>query len=191
MYLGSLISTTGESAPELNRRLGEAFSCFQALTAVWKHANIPKMRKYRILCACVASKLLYGLEAVWLLKAHRQKLDAFWVRCLRRIARISASFESRVTNKAVLEQFQADALSKTLELRQLNLLWKIGQQPACSFMRRLTFTDGTCALRDWKPLRRVGRPFQRWGAEVYKLALDVAGDMQNFLARPAPHRRGQ
>ena len=108
VYLGSLLTTSGEVAPELSRRLGEAAACFKALSAVWKHANIPKKRKYRIFEACVVSKLLYGLESLWLLKAHLRKLDAFGTKCLRSIAGIPPSFFSRVSNKDVLESLKAE-----------------------------------------------------------------------------------
>ena len=45
VYLGNLISTSCDVGPELSRRLGEANSCFKALSAAWRHANIPKMKK--------------------------------------------------------------------------------------------------------------------------------------------------
>ena len=162
VYLGSLLTTSGEVAPELHRRIGEACACFQTLTAVWKHANLPKMKKYRIFKACIVSKLLYGLESLWLLKAHLQKLEAFGARCLRKIAGVPMAFISRVSNQTVLDMFGAEPLSTILKQRQLKLFWKIAQQPNESLTRKMTFEDSSNVPRDWKPKRRIGRPCQRW-----------------------------
>ena len=103
VYLGGLLTTDGQSAPELSRRLGEARASFYSLAAVWKHANITRKRKQRIFEACVVSKLLYGLESLWLLKADFQKLDAFFASSLRKIAGILPSYWSRVSNFSVLQ----------------------------------------------------------------------------------------
>ena len=96
VYLGSSLTTSGHAAPELSRRLGEVGASFKALAALWKHANVPKKKKYSICEACIVSKLMHGMETLWLHKAHLQKLDAFGARYLRKIAGILPSFVSWV-----------------------------------------------------------------------------------------------
>ena len=83
-YLGGLISIYGLGAPELGRRLGEGAHVFSQLAAVWKHANIPLMRKYRSFESCVLSNLLYCLDSLWILTAGLRKLDVFFAARLRK-----------------------------------------------------------------------------------------------------------
>ncbi len=102
VYLGGLLSINGRPVAELTRRLGEARRSFSNLVAVWKHCNISRSRKFCIYEACVLSKLLYGLESVWLLQADRNRLDSFHAQCLRRILGIPPAFPSRVSNATVV-----------------------------------------------------------------------------------------
>ena len=81
--LGGLLSDDGRPASERTRKIGEARRPFQSLSAVWRDANITQKRKKQIIDACIISKLMYGLESVWLLKADRDKLDGFYANCLR------------------------------------------------------------------------------------------------------------
>ena len=66
VFLGGLLSTDGSVGAELSRRIGEGRDCFHTLARVWRHANISKTRKMQIFEACIVSKILYGLETVWL-----------------------------------------------------------------------------------------------------------------------------
>jgi len=75
IYLGGRISVDNSESTELVRRLAEGRSSFNTLVSVWKHANIPMQRKLQIFEACVVSRVLYGLESVWLLKDQLRKLD--------------------------------------------------------------------------------------------------------------------
>ena len=99
VYLGGLISVDGRPVSEVSRRLGEAGRLFETLSAVWKHANLTRMQKQRVFERCVITKLLYGLESLWLLKADRDKIDSFYARCMRRIYGVAPSFISRLSNQ--------------------------------------------------------------------------------------------
>ena len=171
VYLGGLISTSGNSAPELSRWLGEATSLFKSLCAVWKHANIPRARKVAIFDACVVSKLLYGLESLWLLKSDLQRLDAFQARCLRNISGIAPSYISRVRNADVLANLGASTLSGNLLRRQVCLYKKIPMQGPNSLARRVALEPRGEQPKDWHPVRRVGWPTQRWCKQVHELMI--------------------
>ena len=128
--------------------------------------------------------LLYGLDSMWLLKAHLQKLDAFGARCLRKIAGVPSSFISRISNKQVLGSFSAAPLSMVLKRRQLKLLSQIAQQLDQMLTRRMTFEDSSYESRDWKPKRRVGRPCQRWVERVRDMALQTCQVDAKPMHRP-------
>ncbi len=67
---------------------------FKQLDKVWKHANVSMQRKVAIYQACVAAKVMYSLESVWLLQTDKSRLDAFQCQSLRRVLRIAPSFIS-------------------------------------------------------------------------------------------------
>ena len=53
----------------------------------------------------VRSKLLYGLETIQLTGAMLKKIDAFQIRCLKRILRIPSTFTDRQNpNRVVLQR---------------------------------------------------------------------------------------
>ena len=83
-YLGALISADGGIQSELNRRLGMASADFKILDKVWTHTNVSKKQKYKIYSALIISKLLYGLQTVWLTKVQKTKLDGFNAKCIRK-----------------------------------------------------------------------------------------------------------
>ena len=79
--------------------------------------------------ASVGLKLLYNLEKLWLLKADINRLDAFHVKCLRRICRIPYSHIFRVRNDAVLNLCTQQPLHILLHKRQVHLYEKISEMP--------------------------------------------------------------
>ena len=59
-YLGCYLSNDGRLGSELGRRLGLAKCDFANLSRAWGHTSMGRQRKFRILDACVISKLTYG-----------------------------------------------------------------------------------------------------------------------------------
>jgi len=186
VYLGGLLSADGSPMHELARRIGEAGACFQKLARIWRHANITRARKQEVYEACVLSKLLYGLETTWLRKPERSRLNAFHVKCLRRIHGIPPSYISRVTNAFVLETAHSQQLSTTLMRRQLLLFGKLARQPDDSLPRRLVFKPASVETQVWAGSRQRGRPRQQWGSSVRKLAVAAAGGEQQLRAALLP-----
>ena len=174
--LGSLISADGRTPRELSRKLGEAQQLSQKLEAIWKHANISEKRKACIFEACVVTKLLYDLESMWLLQAARTRLDGFYAKCLRRIARILPAYFSRIPNQVVIDRFGAKPLSAQLLSEQVQYYKKLCAQDARSLTRQIALEPEGVAPRSWASRRRVGRPCLRWASCVYAQALHVLGD---------------
>ena len=101
IYLGSQVAADGDVTSEPARRLGMAQGDFSRLQQVWCHSGLSTKERCRVYLSCVVSKLLYGLQVLWLNQASRDKLDAFNARCLRKILGIAHSYYSRVSNQAV------------------------------------------------------------------------------------------
>ena len=148
IYLGGMMSSSGDSGTELNRPLGMARKDFDVLCRIWKHTSISLDRTVKIFDACVVAKLMYCMHIVWFNKAERSKLDAFQARCLRKLAGIPHPYISRISNQVVLNTCGSTPLSSTLTCRQLLLMGKIATMPDDSAIRRSVFISPS-----------LGRPF--------------------------------
>ena len=183
IYLGGLIAVDGRPTSEVSRRLGEARRNFESLTAIWAHAKIIKHRKQQIFQACVVTKLLYGLSSCWLLQADRSKLDAFYIRCLRRIHRIPHPMLSHISNQDVLQAAEVVPLSVQLFQQQLQLYGRLYREGADSLVRQIALEDDGCTPKQWQVRRRVGRPRLQWSSSVFALALKLAeGSLESLRA---------
>ena len=169
VYLGGMLTCDGRARRELVRRLGEGRRAFDGLCKLWSHAGISRSRKLHIYTTCVASKVLYSMESLWLLKADRAKLDAFHYRCLRKVLGTPCSYLSRVPNSEVLERAGACTLSKLLLDRQTRLYTRLALQPAESFARTLVCSENG-QPRTWHTRRGRGRPRQTWALMVHSLS---------------------
>ena len=118
-YLGALVSKTGDINSELGRRIGYGKQELSALRTIWNQSNITLRRKVEIYQSCIVSKLLYGLQSLWLSKSQCKRLNGFYCACLRKISRIPHSFISHVTNAEVLQKTKMTPLANTLLQQQL------------------------------------------------------------------------
>ena len=84
-YLGSAISSSGRSAPEIHRRIGLASSIMGQLANIRRQEKLCLSTKLRLYDAFVVCVLLHGAETLTLLTSEEQKLEAFNMSCQRRI----------------------------------------------------------------------------------------------------------
>ena len=193
VYLGALLAASGDPKQELSRRLGEAKAAFAKLTQIWSHANLTLKNKLQIYESCILSKLMYGLESLWLRKAERKRLDSFHVSCLRRACRIPPSYASRVSNDVVLQRAGARPLSSTLLQRQLQQFGKIYRMNDSSLIRDITFSQHGVEVRKWYFKRRPGRPRQTWAGcvqhEAYAVARRTGESLEVLMSNEARWNR--
>ena len=102
-YLGATLYNTGHLSTELNRRIGTAWGDFCKYERAWKHTTIKKSRIFESFQALVTSKLMYSLNAAWLNKAERRRLDGFHARRLRKMLHIPPAFLTHISNKEVFQ----------------------------------------------------------------------------------------
>ena len=158
-YLGAVLHKIGRIDSEIGGKIGRSKSEFRALVQIWSHANIHPRRKIQLYKSLVLSKLLYGLQTVWLSKHLRQRIDAFHCGCLRQIMRVPHSYISRVSNSDVLKQASETPLHRQLLRQQLmyyGRLHRDNTHPARNY------------LRGQVGKRRRGRPFLSWAVEIGK-----------------------
>ena len=87
-YLGSKITTDGDSTKYVMARIIKAGQTFAMLKPIWKSKQLRLEAKLRLYNSNVLSVLIYGSES-WKLSAKlAHKLETFQNRCLRKILRV-------------------------------------------------------------------------------------------------------
>ena len=136
---------------------------------------------YKVYFSCIVSRLLYGLQVIWLNQAARNKLDEFQARSLRKKLGIAPSFWSRVSDKDVLDRIGAPKLSRILLEQQLGFLGTLARRPDTCPVRKFVF--GPQLSR--KPVeykRRQGRPNIECVAEIFKVVDQLFTSTEMFHA---------
>ena len=116
-YLGAYSSSDGTNNKELNYRLGKAAGILRELDKIWKNRYINLPTKMQFYNACVMSTFLYGAEC-WTLKGKvENRLDAFDMRCQRKILKIRWS--QYVKNIDIRKKTNQPQLSNVIKKRRL------------------------------------------------------------------------
>lgn len=105
-YLGSIISTDGRSATDIDSRIAGASRAFGALRRpIFSDCHLPIHTKRLVYEACVMSLLLYGVECWVPLRRDVNALSTFHLRCVRMILGITQKemWTDRMTNEDILK----------------------------------------------------------------------------------------
>ena len=159
-YLGAYCSADGSNIKELNNRIGKASAAFRELDKVWKDRNISLNTKMKFYNACVLSTLLYSAECWTLTERDESRLDAFDMRCQRKILRIIWS--QHVTNNTIRSRTKQPQLSSVIRKRRLQWF---------GHLQRMDMNRIPRKLYHWKPThgkRRAGRPKTSWTQVIQK-----------------------
>jgi len=101
VYLGSSQSSDGQCRPDIQRRIGYASAVMSSLDNLWKHKRLSLPIKLRFYLALVQSVLLYASETWTLTVAGSKTLDAFHMKCQRRILGTGISWQQFVRNEEI------------------------------------------------------------------------------------------
>ena len=103
-YHGAVVSDDG-SKPEVLSRIAQATAAFTKLKPIWSDNKISLGSKVKLMCSFVISILLNACES-WTLTAELEKrMQAFEMRCYRRLLIIS--YKDHVTYEEVRRKIQA------------------------------------------------------------------------------------
>ena len=115
-YLGSKMSTTGDTTPEISTRIALAANAFNRLSNIWKSKTLRKRTKLKIFNACVIPVLTYGCESWKSTITLDKKLDSFENKCLRRLLNLRWSdFKS---NTQLRQETKQDYVSNFIRKRR-------------------------------------------------------------------------
>jgi len=153
-YLGSLITEDGECTTEFRTRLNRGQAIGVSLQKIWKSHSIPISTKIRLMKTLVWPVATYGRESWTLRKNEETRLDAFEMKGLKKILRVSWTAKKTsewVLNKAGLNREQLD----TVKARKL------------AYYGNTMKKQGSCLEKEimqgtMPGARRRGRPLTAW-----------------------------
>ena len=88
IFLDSKITADGDCSHEIRRRLLFGRKVMTNLDSIFKSRDITLPTKVRLVKAMVFPVVTYGCESWTVKKAERQRIDAFELRCWRRLLRV-------------------------------------------------------------------------------------------------------
>ncbi|KAI8493291.1 hypothetical protein Bbelb_292950 [Branchiostoma belcheri] len=120
-YLGSTVTNNMSLDVEISTRIGKAASVMSKLNKrVWENRNLTMNTKLKVYQTSVLSTLLYGSETWTTYAKQEAKLNAYHMRCLRRILGIKC--QDKVSNTEVLDRLKSRTLFVMISERRLRWL---------------------------------------------------------------------
>ena len=153
IFLGSKITADGDCSHEIKRCLLLGRKVMTNLDRILKSRDITLPTKVCLVKAVVFPVVMYGCESWTVKKAERQRIDAFEVRCWRRVLRVL--WTARRSNQSILKEISPGC---SLEGRML----KLKLQYFGHLMRRVDSLEKTPMLGGIGGRRRRGRQRMRW-----------------------------
>ena len=155
-YLGAIISNKG-SKPEILSRIAQTTAALSRLKIICRDKNISFASKVKLMRTLILSTFLYACES-WTLTAEiERRIQAFEMRCYRRLLNIS--YKDHVTNEGVRNRIQNNTIGMHDDLltmvKKRKLRW-YGHISRSSGMPK-TVLQGAV-----KGARRRGRQKKRW-----------------------------
>ena len=153
IFLSSKITADGDCSHEIKRRLLLARKVMTNLESILKSKAITLPKKVCLVKAMVFPVVMYGCESWTVKKAECRRMDAFDLRCWRRLWRVP--WTARRSNQSILKEISPGI---SLEGLMLNLrLQYFGH-----LMRRVDSLEKTLMLGGIGGRRRRGRQRMRW-----------------------------
>ena len=103
IFLGSKITADGDCSHEIKRCLLLGRKVMTNLDSIFKSRDITLPTKVHLVKAMVFPVVMYGCESWTVKKAERQRIDAFELRCWRRLLRVP--WTARRSNQSILKSW--------------------------------------------------------------------------------------
>ena len=120
-FLGSIITADGDCSHEIKRRLLLGRKIMTNLDNIFKSRDFILPTKVHLVKAMVFPVVMYGRESWTVKKAERRRIDAFELRCWRRLLRIP--WTARRSNQSILKEIHPGCSLEELMLKLKPILW--------------------------------------------------------------------
>ena len=152
IFLGSKITADGDCSQEIKRRLLLGKKVMTNLDSIFKSRDITLPTNVRLVKAMVFPVVMNGCESWTVKKAECRRIDAFELRCWRRLLRVP--WTAGRSNQSILK-----AISPRISLEGMMLKLKL--QYFGHLMQRVDSLEKTLMLGGIGGRRRRGRPRMR------------------------------
>ena len=115
IFLGSKITVDGDCSHEIKRCLLLGRKAMMNLDSVFKSRDITWPTKVHIVKAMVFPVVMYGCESWTIKKAECQRIDAFELRCWRRLLRVP--WTAKRSNQSILKEINPEYSLESLMLK--------------------------------------------------------------------------
>ena len=169
VYLGSTICSTDGSRSEQLRRIGLAAANMNNLSGVWSQARLSLSTKLRLYTTLIVPILLYASETWTINQADLDRLQAFHMRCQRRI--LGVRWFDRVKNVTISNRTKLPPIGDMITSRRHSLFGHVVRMDPSSPANQalMLWRDISMDRRlpaDWK--RPRGRPRSTWVGHIKK-----------------------
>ena len=147
IFLGSKITADGDCSHEIKRALLLERKVMTNLDSILKSRDITLSMKVHLVKAMVFPVVMYGCEIWTIKKAEWRRIDAFELRCWRRLLRVP--WAARRSNQSILKEISSGCSLKGLML-------KLKLQYFGHLMRRADSLEKTLMLGKIEGRRRRG-----------------------------------
>ena len=147
IFLGSKITAGGDCSREITRRLLLRRKVMTDLDSILKRRDITLPTKVCLVKTMVFPVVMYGCESWTIKKAECQRIDAFELRCWRRLLRVP--WTARRSNQSMLKEISPENVLEGLML-------KLKLQYFGHLMRRADSLEKTLMLGKIEGRRRRG-----------------------------------
>ena len=115
IFLGSKIAVNGDCSHEIKIRLLIVRKAVTNLDSILKSRDITLLTKAHIVKAIIFPAVMYGCECWTIKKAEHRRIDAFELRCWRRLLRVPSTAER--SNQSILKEINPEYSLEGLMLK--------------------------------------------------------------------------
>ena len=115
IFLGSKITADGDCSHEIKRCLLLGRKAMTNLDSILKSRDITLLTKVHIVKTMVFPVVMYGCESWTIKKAECRRIDAFELRCWRRVLRVPRT--ARRSNQSILKEINPEYSLEGLMLK--------------------------------------------------------------------------
>ena len=121
IFLGSRITADGDCSHEIKRRLLLGRKVMTNLDSIFKSRDITLPIKVHLVKAMVFPVVICGCESWAIKKVEHRRIDAFELRCWRRLLRIP--WTTRRSNQSILKEISPGCSGRTDVEAETPILW--------------------------------------------------------------------
>ena len=114
-YLGCMLNIKGDPSKEIAHRITDSMLTLSRLHMFFRHGDLSLKNKMIVYNAVIRTKVIYGLESIALNKDACKKLDAFYLKGLRKMLKVPTTYlveNRKYTNEHVLKLANEKAKAK-------------------------------------------------------------------------------